>query len=444
MSNRMPPSSSQSVHGGYYNNNTTSSGNGRGISNFQNNGYRNKGYGDGRTGYSAGKTQLYCEFCHYKGHTKETCYKLHGYPKKKGGVSSYANNAASASNESGMIDSTSSSNARINESSNDTSLGQGVSMFTQEQYYEILQMLRKGKSKEVDTMANVATAGVSGTSGKITALMSDMSQINWIIDTGASNHMVHNFGLMSQSANLDVQGGMRVNLPTGDQVSISHIGEPMILKDKVLSNDQGSSGKYAKEDACKRNPISFNSTVESASSLWHKRLGHAPLKVLSRIKDLNIVSVNDQHYHLFPVLDLQDSLCTESFESESDKTFIPGLNPTTSIQPQTSSNTTTPLVPLRRSSGQSKPPIWMDSYVTESAQSKDLLVILVYVDDLLVTGSSLHHIQQIRKDLQLRFRMKDLDELKYFLGIEFSRSKEGILMNQRKYALGLVAKLGLA
>lgn len=75
---------------------------------------------------------------------------------------------------------------------------------------------------------------------------------------------------------------------------------------------------------------------------------------------------------------------------------------------------------------------------------KDLLVILVYVDDLLVTGSSLHHIQQIREELQHRFRMKDLGELKYFLGIEFSRSKEGILMNQRKYALGLVSELGLA
>ena len=53
---------------------------------------------------------------------------------------------------------------------------------------------------------------------------------------------------------------------------------------------------------------------------------------------------------------------------------------------------------------------------------KDLLVILVYVDDLLVTGSSLHHIQQIREELQHRFKMKDLGELKYFLGIEFSRS----------------------
>lgn len=40
--------------------------------------------------------------------------------------------------------------------------------------------------------------------------------------------------------------------------------------------------------------------------------------------------------------------------------------------------------------------------------------------------------------------MKDLGELKYFLGIEFSRIVDGILMNQRKYALGLVSELGLA
>uniref|UniRef100_A0A3Q7GH39 Reverse transcriptase Ty1/copia-type domain-containing protein n=1 Tax=Solanum lycopersicum TaxID=4081 RepID=A0A3Q7GH39_SOLLC len=131
----------------------------------------------------------------------------------------------------------------------------GVSMFTQEQYYEILQMLRKGKSKEVDTMANVATAGVSGTSCNFTALISDMSHINWIIDTGASNHMVQNFGLMSQSTNLDVQGGMRVNLPTGDQVSISHIGESLVLKDKVL----GLAG-------CKPSstPLEFNHKLTSA------------------------------------------------------------------------------------------------------------------------------------------------------------------------------------
>lgn len=39
--------------------------------------------------------------------------------------------------------------------------------------------------------------------------------------------------------------------------------------------------------------------------------------------------------------------------------------------------------------------------------------------------------------------MKDLGELRYFLGIEFARSKSGILMNQKRYALELVLECGL-
>lgn len=40
--------------------------------------------------------------------------------------------------------------------------------------------------------------------------------------------------------------------------------------------------------------------------------------------------------------------------------------------------------------------------------------------------------------------MKDLGELKYFLGIEFARSKHGIIMHQRKYALELISEAGLS
>uniref|UniRef100_A0A3Q7EAX1 Reverse transcriptase Ty1/copia-type domain-containing protein n=1 Tax=Solanum lycopersicum TaxID=4081 RepID=A0A3Q7EAX1_SOLLC len=39
--------------------------------------------------------------------------------------------------------------------------------------------------------------------------------------------------------------------------------------------------------------------------------------------------------------------------------------------------------------------------------------------------------------------MKDLGDLKYFLGIEVSRSKIGILLNQRKYALEFISESGL-
>ncbi|KAL3344419.1 hypothetical protein AABB24_023717 [Solanum stoloniferum] len=40
--------------------------------------------------------------------------------------------------------------------------------------------------------------------------------------------------------------------------------------------------------------------------------------------------------------------------------------------------------------------------------------------------------------------MKDLGELKFFLGIEFAKTKEGYVMNQRKYALELISEMGLS
>lgn len=43
----------------------------------------------------------------------------------------------------------------------------------------------------------------------------------------------------------------------------------------------------------------------------------------------------------------------------------------------------------------------------------------------------------------LKFKMKDLGPLKFFLGIEFARSKERVIMSQRKYALELISELGL-
>lgn len=71
------------------------------------------------------------------------------------------------------------------------------------------------------------------------------------------------------------------------------------------------------------------------------------------------------------------------------------------------------------------------------------MIILVYVDDLLITGNDAALIEEAKHTLHSHFKIKDLGELKYFLGIEFMRSKEGILMNQRKYALELIAEAGL-
>ena len=49
-----------------------------------------------------------------------------------------------------------------------------------------------------------------------------------------------------------------------------------------------------------------------------------------------------------------------------------------------------------------------------------------------------HQIQCVKDYLLQQFRIKDLGDLKYFLGIEFSRSKTSIYMSQRKYALDIL------
>lgn len=77
-------------------------------------------------------------------------------------------------------------------------------------------------------------------------------------------------------------------------------------------------------------------------------------------------------------------------------------------------------------------------------EGTDMAVILVYVDDLLITGNSSKMIQEAKDTLHQNFKMKDLGSLRYFLGIEVLKSKEGLLLNQRKYALQLISETGLS
>lgn len=73
-----------------------------------------------------------------------------------------------------------------------------------------------------------------------------------------------------------------------------------------------------------------------------------------------------------------------------------------------------------------------------------MVVVLIYVDDLLITSDDLSLIQETKHTLQSKFKIKDLGDLRYFLGIKFARSHEGILMHLRKYALELISNLGLS
>jgi hypothetical protein len=69
--------------------------------------------------------------------------------------------------------------------------------------------------------------------------------------------------------------------------------------------------------------------------------------------------------------------------------------------------------------------------------------LLIYVDDIILAGTSLEEFQRIKSILDSNFKIKDLGILKYFLGLEVAHSKAGITVSQRKYCLDLLNDSGL-
>jgi len=70
-------------------------------------------------------------------------------------------------------------------------------------------------------------------------------------------------------------------------------------------------------------------------------------------------------------------------------------------------------------------------------------VLLIYVDDIILAGNSYCEIQEITAYLDHKFKVKDLGDVKYFLGLEVARSHKGIHICQRKYALDILSSFGL-
>uniref|UniRef100_A0A3Q7IJL6 Reverse transcriptase Ty1/copia-type domain-containing protein n=1 Tax=Solanum lycopersicum TaxID=4081 RepID=A0A3Q7IJL6_SOLLC len=117
--------------------------------------------------------------------------------------------------------------------------------------------------------------------------------------------------------------------------------------------------------------------------------------------------------------------------------------------------------PLRKSSRNSRPPVWHKDDVVTAGSKKcnySLASVLDYeglsptyqsfvskfsVETELSRNDS-NMIHETKAALQHAFKIKYLGELRYFLGLEFARSDSGILIHQRKYTLELLADMGLS
>jgi histone deacetylase 1/2 len=71
------------------------------------------------------------------------------------------------------------------------------------------------------------------------------------------------------------------------------------------------------------------------------------------------------------------------------------------------------------------------------------IFMLVYVDDIVIAGSSVTVVDRVVQTLSGTFPIKDLGPLEYFLGIEASSTAKGLVLTQHKYALDLLHRANM-
>ena len=84
-----------------------------------------------------------------------------------------------------------------------------------------------------------------------------------------------------------------------------------------------------------------------------------------------------------------------------------------------------------------------DSSLFIFMDASTIIYLLIYVDDILLTGNNESRIASFIASLSRLFSMKDLGALHYFLGMEITRSSSGLHLSQSKYILDLLKKTNM-
>jgi len=74
---------------------------------------------------------------------------------------------------------------------------------------------------------------------------------------------------------------------------------------------------------------------------------------------------------------------------------------------------------------------------------KSTILLLLYMNDMIITSDDSSGIQELKDFLSQEFEMKNLRHLSYFLGLEITHSIEGLYFTQAKYAFELLSRARL-
>uniref|UniRef100_A0A2N9I543 Retrovirus-related Pol polyprotein from transposon RE1 n=1 Tax=Fagus sylvatica TaxID=28930 RepID=A0A2N9I543_FAGSY len=424
------------------------------------------------------KPRVWCDYCNKPRHTRETCWKIHGKPAnwKSSKPGDRSGRAFPTANEA------------------------EVTSFTKEQMEHLLTLLKSNSS------SGIPSVSVAQTGNEPNALSCCLnSSTPWIIDSGASDHMTssHNFfesyspcsgiekvriadgsfssiagkGLIKISERIDLKSVLHVpklacNL-LSDQSSGRTIGSARMINglyyfDDNLSSDKKAQGFSSISSISVREQI-MGEIIGEEDNFWEKS---APLP--NTIVDFPSQDTESSP-QIFPEIEnsIQDAgsgrisfLPTEKEILQKDtcnpnsellvytRKRIPERSKDLPIIPEALDDPNWKLAVLEEMNALRKNGTWE---LVDLPRDKKIVgckwvfsvkyrvdgSIVRYKARLVAKGDDSAELKKLKERLVDEFEIKDLGALKYFLGMEFAKSKEGIFVNQRKYVLDLLGETGI-
>lgn len=81
---------------------------------------------------------------------------------------------------------------------------------------------------------------------------------------------------------------------------------------------------------------------------------------------------------------------------------------------------------------------------SKDTSNGEKIIVIIWVDDLIIAGSNSQTIQNVKCILGSKFKMKDLGQLKHFLGIDFTQTDGEIKMSQKRYITKILQRFDMS
>ncbi|XP_076908792.1 uncharacterized protein LOC143565815 [Bidens hawaiensis] len=431
------------------------------------------------------KSHLKCTHCGMTKHTKEQCFKLVGYPEwwsdgHKKGIKTTGHEKGKASAALG--------NKEVVATSDDSQNATGFGGVAASRNEEDLIKTTNFNTFIIESFKNCIKGPGFGGLSFVAQSYNKRREQSWIFDCGATDTMTYELSDFATSTKptksyIQTTNGGIMNVKNGGTIeisptlklsnclyvpSLSHKLLSDIRTGAIIGRGTERQGLYYVDEVTQSGTVMLShGTVEREAWLWYKaRLvakGYtqtygidysetfSPVAKINTIRVLFSIAANKE----WPVyqFDVKNAFLhgelKEEVYMEAPHRF------TNNFGEKEVCRLKKALYGLKQS-----PRAWfgrftltMKHYGFKQSNSDHTLFLkrrnnlitclIIYVDDMIITGDDKEEITKLKGNLFAEFEMKDIGRLKYFLGIEVLRSKQGIFMCQKKYVLDLLAEVGM-